>query len=86
MSGLGAFDRILDFTEGAIDAITGTGTRAQHTTSAANAPSAGPIELLEAIDSVTGRAIFIVKTPTGDTAETSSRELAETLKRLLEAQ
>jgi hypothetical protein len=90
MAGLGAFDQFMDFVEGGIDAITGTSrARPQTPTPTNDAPAAPrsprPIEILEVIDAHTSRPIFIVKVSDGDTAECSSRALADRIKRALEA-
>jgi len=80
----------MDFVEGGIDALTGTGRsrpRPAPTTDTpdAAARSAGPIVIIDVLDAVTGRPIYIVKLPTGDTAECSSKALADQIKRALEA-
>jgi hypothetical protein len=83
MAGLGAFDQFMDFVEGGIDALTGT--RPRRPTADASPSVTGPIEILEVLDAVTSRPIFIVKLPSGDTAECSSRALADRIRRALEA-
>lgn len=88
MAGPGALDQLFDFVEGGLDAITGTSrARPQRPTSVPTPAAASPfgrIEILECTDAVTGREVFVVKCGNGDTADCSSRAIADRIKRALE--